>query len=235
MRMKLKDPSWEGMEDWWRRELASDPAYEDDVTPMAFALLEFEGRVLDVGCGEGRLMRALTPQADSVFGIDLLPGLLASAREHGDVVCGKLPNLSMFRNDVFDSAVVCLVLEHIEDHTVLLSELARVVRSGGELALIANHPYFTAPGSAPIQDGDELLWRPGDYLSRGHTDEPMDDGHVRFHHRPLGTLMSDASRVGWDLDRLLERGATDSQVARHPMLSHQRGIPRLLGCRWVRR
>lgn len=233
--MRLEEPSWAEMEDWWREELASDPAYETDVTPMALALLEVSGRLLDVGCGEGRLMRTLAAHGADVVGVDLLVGLLETARDHGDVVRGGLPSLGMFGDDVFDGAVMCLVLEHIADHRTLFAELGRVVRPGGQLALIVNHPTFTAPESAPIQDRDEVLWRTGRYLTTGHTDEPVGGVQVRFHHRPMGVLLTDASSAGWDLERVVERGVSETQVTANPMLALQRDIPRLLGCRWVRR
>lgn len=227
--------SWSGMESWWRSELSADPAYEDDVTPMVLDLSDGQGLVLDVGCGEGRIMRALAERGARPVGIDVLPGLLSSAQDHGGVVCGRLPSLAMFRDAAFDSAVITLVLEHIEDHARLFSELARVVKYQGGLALVINHPTYTAPGSAPIQEPDEVLWRTGRYLSLGHTDEPAADHSVRFYHRPLGRLLTDASHAGWDLHEMVEHGVSAGQIEANPMLAHQTDIPRLLGCRWVRR
>jgi SAM-dependent methyltransferase len=223
------------MEDWWLGELGSDPAYEEDVTPLVLDLADTDKLILDVGCGEGRLMRTLSGRGADVVGIDILPGLLMSAAEFGDVVLGRLPDLSMFGDGVFDGAVISLVLEHIEDHAHLLRELARIVKPGGSLALVVNHPTYTAPGSAPIQDGDDVLWRTGQYLSLGHTDEPAGDHQVRFHHRPMGVLLSDAADAGWDLRIVTEFGVSAGQIEANPMLAMQRHIPRLLGCRWTRR
>jgi SAM-dependent methyltransferase len=223
------------MEGWWRDELASDPAYEDDVTPIVMDLIETRGRILDVGCGEGRLMAVLSNAGAEMVGIDLLDGLLATAREHGVVVIGELPDLSMFVDSAFDGAIISLVLEHLEDHAAMFTELARVVHPGGSLVLVVNHPTYTAPGSAPIQDGDDVLWRTGRYLETGYTDEPAADHRVRFHHRPMGMLLTDASSAGWDLEVLEEYGVTEGQISANPMLGLQRHIPRLMGARWRRR
>ena len=168
-------------------------------------------------------------------GLDSEASLLATARRFGPVVLTHLPDLGCFAGEVFDGVIVSLVLEHLDEAQAFFVETARVTRPGGVLALVINHPTFTAPGSAPIQEPDEVLWRPGRYFSRGHTDEPAGEGTVRFHHRPVGELLTLASDAGWDLRRLEERGVTEAQVARHPPLAEQRHIPRLLGARWVRR
>ena len=44
-------------------------------------VVDFEGlRVLDVGCGEGRLVWRIAPEAESVLGIDVDAELVATAR-----------------------------------------------------------------------------------------------------------------------------------------------------------
>lgn len=229
--------TWEDLAAWWREQLGSDPNYEAEVTPLVAELLGDPAglRVLDVGCGEGRLMGWLVASHARAFGVDVSRELLMSARLFGPVVQARLPSLGPLASGSFDAAVVSLVLEHLEDEWTLFAELGRVVRPGGSLALVINHPIYTAPRSAPIQEDDEVLWRPGTYFGRGHTDEPAGERKVRFHHRTMADLLNAASTGGWDLDRMVEVGATDTQVAAHPPLAAQRHIPRLLGCRWVRR
>lgn len=228
--------SWDTLGAWWLTELADDPAYADEITPMVLGLAEpIAGRVLDVGCGEGRLMRLLSDRGARPVGVDVASSLLRTARSAGSVVKTRLPSLGCFADDSFDGAVISLVLEHIPDHVTLLGELARVVRPGGFLVLVVNHPIYTAPESGPISDSDgEVLWRPGRYFDTGYTDEPAGEGTIRFHHRPLGELLTAAAEAGWSLDRMIEKGVTESQVERYPLLAEQRHIPRLLGVRWTR-
>lgn len=224
--------TWSGLSGWWFDELAADPAYEEEVAPLVVDLLRpGAGLYLDVGCGEGRLMTLA-----SCIGVDEDPGLLTAAARRGPVVRGRLPDLGFLADRVFEGAFVSLVLEHVDRHDTLLGELARVVRPGGVLVVVSNHPMFTAPGSAPVQDEDgEVLWRMGDYLRPGHTDEPAGTGTVRFHHRTTADLLTCAAAAGWDLERLVERGVGERQVERYPPLGAQRNLPRLLGARWRRR
>ena len=228
--------SWGNLAGWWRRELGSDPSYTRDVDPLLDELLmpSTGERILDVGCGEGRMMARLAGES-SAFGVDISLDLLQTAKEFGPVVRGRLPGLRWARDSTFDGAVVSLVLEHLADEGTFFADLGRVVKPGGRLALVINHPIFTAPESAPIQEDDEVLWRPGRYFDRGHTDERAGDGWITFHHRTMAELMNAASAGGWDLLRMVERGATESQIERHPSLGEQRHIPRLLGAAWRRR
>ena len=125
---------------------------------------------LDLGCGEGRVMRALKESGAAAHGVDLTLALARRAADSGPVVIGRLPDLGFLRDDSYDGAFCVLALEHIEDEGRLFAEAARAVRPGGVFALVINHPFRTAPGATPISDSDgETLWRPGDYFSSGTT------------------------------------------------------------------
>lgn len=229
--------SWAELGEWWLREVRADPAYEEEVTPLLLDVLEPapEAAYLDVGCGDGRIMGLVGRLGARTVGVDLNRRLLEVARRHGPVVAAELPDLGWLADEALDGAYVCLVLEHVADHRRLFAELGRVVRPGGVLAVVVNHPVFTAPGAAPVEEPDgEVLWRPGRYFSEGWTDELVDGSTVRFHHRTLGELLTAAADAGWRLRRLLEEGVGEAQIVRHPPYGRQRHIPRLLAARWTR-
>jgi hypothetical protein len=110
------------------------------------------------------------------------------------------------------------------------------VRPGGVLALVANHPAYTAPGSGPLVDTEdgEVLWRWGPYMEEGSSEEPAGGGSVVFHHRSLGVLLTTAAGAGWRLERLVEHGVGEQRAAEDPLLAAQQQIPRLLAVRWLR-
>jgi SAM-dependent methyltransferase len=219
--------TWSELGEWWVSEIADDPAYEDVVTPMLLDILRpVPGeQYLDLGCGEGRVMRSVSSGGARVHGVELNRGLAKLAAASGPVVIGNLPQLGFIASDSYDGAYCVLVLEHVEDHGRLLREVARVVRPDGRFALVMNHPVWTAPGSTPISDFDgETLWRPGGYFSGGIVEERAGEGKVMFHHRTMGELMSSAAGSGWCLELMIE--------APHHENATQAGIPRLLACRW---
>ena len=229
---------WSSLAEWWLEELASDPSYRDEVLPLAFDLLDPQPQhtYLDVGCGEGRVMSAIVEAGAAAIGVDIAPELVERAARYGPVHVADVPPLDFLEDDSVDGVVMVLVLEHIRDEEQMFAEAARVTRPDGPLALVINHPVWTAPGSSPISDeGDgEILWRPGEYFSVGWSDAPAGADTVRFHHRTLGRLLTSAAAAGWRLETMTESGVTADQVARIPTLAGQEHIPRLLGVRWVR-
>ena len=216
-------------------ELAEDPAYDEEVLPLALDLLDPQPDAvyLDLGCGEGRVMAAIAARGAIPVGVDVAASLLDKASRFGQVHRAEIPPLSFLDDNSVDGVVVVLVLEHLEDEVSLFAEAARVTRSGGAMALVINHPVWTAPKSTPIvDDTDEILWRPGEYFSHGWSDEPAGDGSVRFHHRTMAQLLTSAADARWQLRRMIEEGVTPAQVARIPGLAGQNHLLRLLGVRW---
>jgi SAM-dependent methyltransferase len=228
---------WEGLADWWLSEVVDDPAYQDDVLPLALEVFAApSGWVLDVGCGEGRVMRALADRM--TFGCDASSELLAVASEGGrPVVQAQLPGLGWLRPGSVAGAIAVMVIEHIARLDRMFAELAEVTTAGGTLTIVMNHPAYTAPRSGPIidQSDGEILWRWGPYFSEAEAHEPAGDGTVVFHHRSMGMLLNAAAGSGWALERLEERPLSPGTIARHPGLAGQEHFPRLLGIRWRKR
>ncbi len=216
-------PKWPELSTWWRKEIANDPSYESVVTPLLLEILRPRegGRYLDLGCGEGRIMRSMADLGASSWGIDANADIVVGVP--GTIVT-FLPTIPI-RDQTVDGVFAVLTLEHIQDHRTLFVESARVTVPDGVMAVVMNHPFWTAPGSTPITDEDgEVLWRPGEYFSSGSSDMPAGHDTVTFHHRSLTDLLNSAADAGWSLENMIEQP--------HHEFEDQGGIPRLLGCRW---
>lgn len=222
---------WAAHAAWWRDQLVKDESYEQLTKPLIESLLPFAGpRLLDLGCGEGRIARHLQAAGREIVGLDRNPELAAEAGV--PVFVAELPYLDAVRNGSFDGAYVVLVLEHIADLSRFFYETARVVRSGGVLAALVNHPVITAPGATTVVDptDGEVFWRWGSYFDPGVTVEEVDGHRVEFHHRSMASLLTAAAESGWLLDELIEqRGTGQSEVE----ATYSR-IPVLAGIRWLR-
>ncbi len=85
------------------------------------------GSVLDIGCGIGDLLAFRS----NTVGTDINPISVNWCRSNGHIVDLMLPDELPFSSAAFDGVVIDNVLEHINDPAPLLSEVLRVLRTGG--------------------------------------------------------------------------------------------------------
>lgn len=117
-------------------------------------------RVLSVGCGPGFETAALAERVGDdgvVHGLDMNPAVLAAARERCPgrefaFVRGDATALPV-RDGAYDLAIAVQMLQFLDDPAAALSELSRVVRPGGRVAVT------TGTGSGVMHTPTELLER----------------------------------------------------------------------------
>jgi 2-polyprenyl-3-methyl-5-hydroxy-6-metoxy-1,4-benzoquinol methylase len=145
------------------RKLVTDQAIIAAVASLSCA------RILDIGCGEGWLARALSDIGMSVTGVDVVPELIAQA---GATPCvtgsgsvefhvqdyASIAN-RQWRRDPFDAAVCNFSLLGRESVDSLIAALPRYLDDPGYLIIQTLHPV-AACGAQPYQDG----WREGNWL-----------------------------------------------------------------------
>lgn len=120
-------------------------------------------RVLDFGCGAGRLSQALAKSAGEVVGVDVSGSMLETARRFDrsggrcKFVLNDAPDLRIFPDADFDFVFSQLVLQHLPADVIFayLGEFMRVLRPGGLAVLqCTTRPLSTLKGA---------IWRVAPY------------------------------------------------------------------------
>jgi len=97
---------------------------------------------LEIGCGPGRLMRAMSPHFGEIHGVDISDEMVRLASEqlkdlpHAHAHVTPDSSLSMFADGSFDFVYSYIVFQHIPSRDVVLNylrEAGRVLKPGGIL------------------------------------------------------------------------------------------------------
>lgn len=170
------------------------------------AILACEPRhVLDLGCGEGWLARALSARGPEVVGVDGSDRLIEAARAARG---GRFLTLSYAElaadperaGTGFDVIVANFSL--LDDSpAALLSAMRRVVTKSGTLIVQTVHPVF-ATGSLPYVDG----WRTETFSAiPGQWREPMP-----WYFRTLSSWAALFGQSGWTIREIREPRLSDA-------------------------
>ncbi len=134
---------------------------------LAFALLDPDFVVGDLGCGTGQLASRLAPHVRGVIAVDGSQEMLTAARQRLDGVTnvelhlGDLEQLPV-GDATLDLATLSLVLHYVADPAQAIGEAYRVLRPGGRLLIIDMTPH----------ERDDLQQRMG-HVWRGFTADQM--------------------------------------------------------------
>ncbi len=160
------------------------------------------GRVLDVGCGDGRVLYNLGDRFGELHGTELSGQRLAQARRTlagfaHDLRAEDIESGLRYEDGYFDSVVSADVIEHLLDVRAALREMVRVLRPGGRLVL-------ATPNVASLKRRASLLLGrfpatsgPREGLETEPRDGLIDGGHFHyFTYGMLERLMEQAGCIG---------------------------------------
>ena len=202
--MAETDPMWfivsrDGKRDSWAAEefftLGAKDAAELLETLSAIGLPRQRGRLLDFGCGIGRLTMALAPHFEEVTGLDISPGMIQRAQKFSEGLSAvsfnvnETSDLTGYPDQHFDVVYCNGVLQHqpsAELQIGYIEEFVRVLKPGGLLYL--QLPAFRTRRSW-------LLARRRPYRLLRHAGVPASTLHKHLHLHEMEMTPLPESRV----------------------------------------
>jgi SAM-dependent methyltransferase len=193
---------------FWRRG--------EEVVDLMLGFVDLEIRpdekVLDIGCGVGRLTRALAGRARHVYGLDVSREMLGLAEQHNahltnvEWVHGDGTSLRGVGDSVVDGCFSHVVFQHIPDSEITLGyvrEMGRVLKPGGwALFQVSTDPSVHRP--------PRLRWR--GRLKRLLTGKGKQDRAWWGSHVDIPKLRAAADEAGMDVEQVLDEGSQYTTV-----------------------
>lgn len=210
--------SWGGVAPWYDEHLAKEDTYHAKVVLPELLRLVAPApgmRILDLACGQGYFARAFASLGASVDGVDISRELIERAiREGGGITYHVSPaeNLASFEDAEFDALTCVLAIQNIEHAAQVFAESARVLKPGGALHIVMNHPAFRIPKASHwgFDGAQGAQYRRVDrYMSElripiaMHPGSPRSESTLSF-HRPLQWYVKHLVKAGFSIDRLEE-------------------------------
>lgn len=221
--MKPNKTSWGKVAQWYDEllEKDSDSFQEKVILPNLLRIVDPKKglKILDVACGQGYFSRAFHKKGASVSGCDISKELIQIAKENSspeiEYFVAPSDNLKTVEPKSMDTVTIVLALQNIEKLSETFRECARVLKVGGRLVFVLNHPAFRIPkrSSWGWDEEDNKQYRRIDsYMSDSQFEIDMTPGErdtnkkeftVSF-HRPLQVFFKHLSKNGFVVTRLEE-------------------------------
>jgi ubiquinone/menaquinone biosynthesis C-methylase UbiE len=231
------DENWDSIADWYAEFVRGGSAmhqFSRDILINALPDNLSGLYILDVGCGEGIVSRALAAQGAHVVGVDptqaLIEHAIAAERAHPAGATYRLDEGTTLKTVAaasMDGVTAALSLNNIPDLDAAFRSIRRVLRPGGFLAFTVPHPCFEAPATDTISTDRGIRRTAGDYFAEGlwRSTHPNSVRRAGNYHRTISTYITTLLSHGFAIRSCQEPAPNDSIHAESP---HRLGLPPFL-------
>jgi ubiquinone/menaquinone biosynthesis C-methylase UbiE len=218
-----KKTSWNRVSDWYDTLLEDDTdTYQAQViAPNLSRLMQIKKgmTVVDIACGQGYFSRIFHASGAEVFGADIASGLITTAKARSDKMISysvapshKMP---MIKDVSADMVTIILAIQNIEKVAETMLEAKRILKPGGKMYIVLNHPAFRIPQASDwiYDETRDIQSRAMDgYMNERKINIDMTPGESRnskkeftvSFHRPLQWYMKVFAKEGFVISRLEE-------------------------------
>jgi len=151
MDLKKKSTSWGSEAKWYANHLEEEDTYHAKVIlpNIERILAPVSGcNVLEIGCGEGFVARALVRAGAIVTACDISSELIEIAKKKGGGInyqVSPAEKLSWVTPQTYDVVLAVLTLQNMEHIEEVFEGLAPALKKDGRFIFILNHPAFRIP------------------------------------------------------------------------------------------
>ncbi len=214
-----KTSSWGGVATWYDTHLeeSKDTYQEAVIAPNLTRVLEIKKgmKILDLACGQGYFSRIFFGRGAEVVGADISPELISAAQKRSPKItfhATPAHKLGFAQGETFHVVTIVLAIQNIENMQEVFTEAWRVLKPGGRLVLVMNHPVFRNPKATHwVYDKDNNVQyrRVDKYLSQSTSVIDMHPGKTTkestlSYHRSLQDFFKALTKSKFMVSRLEE-------------------------------
>lgn len=134
-------------------------------------------KILDLGCGDGRLSAELVKKGHEVWGLDIFPDGIESAKKKGiNAIEADIESKLPFQDSTFDLVLMLDTLEHLYDEEGSIGEAYRVLKKNGKIIISYPNQFDLRNRLNMLLGGGIIHWSHRKYENI----HAWSYGHIRF-------------------------------------------------------
>ena len=242
---------WQNLGEWWNKDIGTegDPFHKELIFPTLQKLAKIkEGSfILDIGCGNGTVIRLLHRKDATFIGIDYSTALIEAANKYKEQ--DKMKNVHYQVVDATDSTalsalrkinnqtikynvIICSMVLH-DLHTIkpLYEALPHLMVEGGQFICAIPSPHYNSCHNKvmeyPLKSGQHGIFttgyrQPRAELEKAKSNQPIK--HYNF-HRPLGQYLNPLADQGFKFEMMEEPVVQTKALQTNPFWKVHSEIP----------